>query len=732
MPLRPWNEELDLAARQHWAVHRSANGDEAYERLADLLSLCFTKRIPAAVLVALSGSDNRARSYKHFSLKKKRGGERSIAAPKPQLKWVQRALLHALSHLYVPHKCAHGFVREHSIVTHASVHLNRRWLFVTDIKDFFPSIHWGRVYRMLQRPPFSAAPDVARIIANLSCHEGALPQGSPTSPFLANMICRRMDHRLYRYAKEHGLRYSRYADDLAFSTYHPTIDESNWQAIEKIVNEEQFEINPEKRRFLPAGRRQIITGVIVNGKQPSVKREIVRNLRALLHNVIRYGWESQLRRIIAIHEFADIAKYRNRTLPLTEVRTYQAKQRQEHWLLNPVTVSADDVPTLQKIVQGKLAFVAQVKGKDSLVYRSLDQLAVQAFGDRHLIADDLYGPDYYLSKEAKRALPYFEELVLRAESLAALREVLMQPAPGDPVEFAWILPPREEVIPAELAALKRQVLATKRAAIFWNAIFTSYFFKHFVSDGYFTALLQGPEPDANQVSFWELWRRAAQLFRQCEPRLPAHLASKVDLFLKQCQDAGKLKPTIHLWADQAAREEILLPFKRATRFDEDPIGATDLVDMLDGLRAELRAELAERVDLLKVDIHRIRPILTDVEAVREGLRLIIQSILSRTAGQEVNVNSEALDERPGPYKEYRLLISDPAAVLLDQPDVAAFFDGPLRKAVSTLRGYIDWHVLASFPDGHSYEFNIMRNSRRPLEKDAPGLRHVLTFYRYAP
>lgn len=373
--IRTWHAE----ATRRWRRLRGAKGSRACRSLAALLSLAAPAPISSRQLHAATRATQS--SYTRFSLPKKRGGVRLIHAPRKDLKYIQRALLDLLSWLFRPHRAAHGFARHRSIVSNAAVHLAPRWLLVVDIQDFFPSIRHQRVLRLLRGPSYRASDDVARLIADLACRGGVLPQGSPASPHLANLVCRRLDGRLARWAAERGARYTRYADDLTFSAGRAGFSPVDLQDLSDIVAAEGFTLNPEKRRLVPAGRRQLVTGVIVNGARPGVPREQVRNLRALLHNIIRHGWASQLARGLAPQLASPDAaqRYRDRALPPDEARALQEQQRRHHHLLQPLTPPVRDIPTLQRIISGKLAFIAQVKGKRSSVYRSLARLAERAF-----------------------------------------------------------------------------------------------------------------------------------------------------------------------------------------------------------------------------------------------------------------------------------------------------------------------------------------------------------------
>ena len=150
----------------------------------------------------------RAPKYLHFEIPKAGGGTRMISVPPPTVCGWQRRLHELLAPLYEPKGAVHGFVRGRSIATNAGEHVGRRKLLSVDIRDFFPTIHFGRVRGVFLRRPFSLPNEVASTLARLASDDGRLPQGAPTSPLIANLVCRRLDTDLSRLATKHGCRRS--------------------------------------------------------------------------------------------------------------------------------------------------------------------------------------------------------------------------------------------------------------------------------------------------------------------------------------------------------------------------------------------------------------------------------------------------------------------------------------------------------------------------------------------
>ena len=230
---------------------------------------------------------NKERFYKTFEIRKKIG-KRLIHAPDHRLKPIQRHILERILYKFPVHKSAHGFVEARSILTHSSFHVRKNAVLKIDIADFFPSITSERVLELFRslskRVRFTEF--AAHRLMELTTYKGTLPQGAPTSPYIANLVCKRMDKRLYKFAKVCGLKYSRYADDITFSG--SDVNGSMIHTIKKIIGEEGFRINDEKTRVMGKGTRQIVTGLVVNEKL-GIGRRKYRILRALVNNCLKFN-----------------------------------------------------------------------------------------------------------------------------------------------------------------------------------------------------------------------------------------------------------------------------------------------------------------------------------------------------------------------------------------------------------------------------------------------------------
>lgn len=248
--------------------------------------------------------------YQQFEIPKRTGGTRLISAPYPELMNLQRRLSELLqdcvaeinSNRSIESALSHGFRRKHSIITNAAVHRNKRYVLNIDLENFFGTINFGRVRGFFTtNRNFKLNPAVATVLAQIACHENALPQGSPCSPVISNLIGHLLDVRLAALAFQTGCSYSRYADDITFSTNKRVFpqklakpvegSEHDWQAgtaLSKITEKTGFSINPAKTRVQYENCRQEVTGLVINTKV-NTRVEYRHTARAMVHRLLKTG-----------------------------------------------------------------------------------------------------------------------------------------------------------------------------------------------------------------------------------------------------------------------------------------------------------------------------------------------------------------------------------------------------------------------------------------------------------
>ncbi|MGK0361254.1 MAG: RNA-directed DNA polymerase [Bradymonadia bacterium] len=243
--------------------------------------------------------------YQRFTIPKKTGGERLISAPMPRLKAAQNWVLHTLLNPVPLHDAAHGFVPGRSIMSNARPHVGKAIVVNMDLQTFFPSVGWLRVRGLFQSLGYS--PQIATVLALLCTEadvreieidgrrwfvhasERHLPQGSPASPAISNLLCRRLDRRLQGLVNKAGFTYTRYADDLTFSSMDPKADIGRLIGmVRRIVTDEGFTVHPDKTRIMRRGRRMEVTGLVVNDRL-GVPRDTIRKFRATLFKIERDG-----------------------------------------------------------------------------------------------------------------------------------------------------------------------------------------------------------------------------------------------------------------------------------------------------------------------------------------------------------------------------------------------------------------------------------------------------------
>ena len=250
--------------------------------------------------------------YVRFQIPKKGGGMRELAAPHQDMATAQQWILMHILEKIPAHDAAHGFVPGRGTMSNAVPHVGRATVVNLDLKDFFPSITFPRVKGIFQDLGYS--PAVATILA-LLCTEcprrrveysgkalfvatgpRGLPQGACTSPALSNLLARRLDSRLAGLARKLGFAYTRYADDLTFSGDGDAAAKTGYllARVRHIVDDECLVVNEKKTRVQRPGRRQTVTGIVVN-KRPNVPRRVTKRLRAILHHAQREGLSAQNR-----------------------------------------------------------------------------------------------------------------------------------------------------------------------------------------------------------------------------------------------------------------------------------------------------------------------------------------------------------------------------------------------------------------------------------------------------
>jgi retron-type reverse transcriptase len=222
--------------------------------------------------------------YHERVVPKKNGGKRILLVPSQRLKEIQQWILKEILYQIPISPFSKGFVRGVSILDNARIHEFQECIMHMDIQDFFSSISFDRVFRIFYYYGYTR--EVSYYLARLCTDGHVLPQGAPTSPYMANIVCLSLDKRLSSLAHKHGASYSRYADDISFSGDNEL---TKLAALVKfILNEEGFKTNDKKYRIQYQHQRQKVTGLVVNAKA-RVPRELERYLRQQIYYCNQYG-----------------------------------------------------------------------------------------------------------------------------------------------------------------------------------------------------------------------------------------------------------------------------------------------------------------------------------------------------------------------------------------------------------------------------------------------------------
>lgn len=302
--------------------------------LSDLAQFLATTRARLAYLLYQSPP-----AYRTFTVPKANGSTRTIEAPPAAIGAMQRRVADAIAAVYTPQKCVHGFTSRRSIATNADTHVRQGSVLNLDLTDFFWTIHFGRVRGIFSSPPFRYPSAVAHALAQLCCTNARLPQGAPSSPIISNLACRGLDRELSELARTHNCRYTRYADDITFSSSSSAIPPAilrDSESVPPILGDEllriiterhHFRISEQKTRVRTRRERQEVTGLTVNRKV-NVRRDWLRETRAAMHCWRRHGYtEAEAR----FH------------------RDYSAKSRKH------------PPPPLESYLRGRIAFLTMVR-----------------------------------------------------------------------------------------------------------------------------------------------------------------------------------------------------------------------------------------------------------------------------------------------------------------------------------------------------------------------------------
>jgi RNA-directed DNA polymerase len=237
--------------------------------------------------------------YREAVIRKKSGGVRRLQIPHKELKKWQGSLQFFLQSFYqiIRPSEVHGFCAQFTpyrqgvpnrspIAENALPHVGKKWVLNIDLADFFPGITARQVREMfislLKWPE-----DLANLATLLCTYRGTLPSGAPSSPVISNLVFWETDQLIRQLCKQQGVQYTRYADDLTFSGEQELSSDFCLDVI-CILQAQGFRVNEKKVRMKRAGRRQMVTGLVVNDRV-NVPRDLMKRVRAMLFDVGKNG-----------------------------------------------------------------------------------------------------------------------------------------------------------------------------------------------------------------------------------------------------------------------------------------------------------------------------------------------------------------------------------------------------------------------------------------------------------
>ncbi|WP_181703270.1 retron St85 family RNA-directed DNA polymerase [Chthonobacter albigriseus] len=237
-------------------------------------------------------TNDQSKFYKSFTKKMRSGKKREIDQPYPSLMEIQYWILHNILEKIECSPYAKAYIKGRTLKDNARYHVGKNFIVKVDIKNFFPSIKTGSVYKLFYDCGYTK--QLATLFSRVLTLNGHLPQGAPTSPAISNLVCRSLDEVLSTIAHDRKLSYTRYADDIAFSANE--YPKFLIREIRSCMRDHGFELNETKTRVMRQSGRQQITGIVVN-KKMNVSKERRRRIRQELYYIEKYGIEDHIRYI---------------------------------------------------------------------------------------------------------------------------------------------------------------------------------------------------------------------------------------------------------------------------------------------------------------------------------------------------------------------------------------------------------------------------------------------------
>ena len=655
--------------------------------------------------------------YERLQIPKKNGDVRVLHAVKGRLKTLQQNTYEKLSSTYKPSSFAKGFVKKSSIISHAKIHRNKKLIISFDIQDFFPSITWARVYGMFKAQPFNFPEQWAVYFAQICCLDdnGPIAQGAVTSPYVSNMLCRKLDSRLSKLARKERLDYSRYADDLTFSTNKFVNIENIKKWVEGIVNDESFELNHSKTRVLKKHQRQAVTGIIVN-EGLNVNRKYIKNIRAVIHNCMKDG---VIKHILKPNQYKDS---RNSCPPMfegenKEIISYKFGQlgikKAKH--------------IFYKSLEGRIQYVGQVA-------KANKKLNPMHYKTRHDIYTDLWERyNFLLEKEGEDSSIRYranielnraknDTLISKTDDMNKdqLEKFVQKRSLEDPRFFS-----RSFEI-NDINKFRKQVVELLENPL--------------VNDKMVISLLSLLRDSQNNV--------LGKIVHLDDINVKKFMKSYDTYKVKQRREIPNGIRNIYDRLYNVVREEIrkvdtkifstkkfkslfkhIDEFKRQTRFGANPNDSTLFDDRIMKISNEMASDFLKRYKKkVEIDLSGLnaKSFYTDVVSTLLAVKIILKSMYHHTPSSS---NSKIIISSS--YKEDDVIIkitSNKVKEISGNPDNRKLIaHGKIRHAIHFLNGLCDYSIIGKYDDLGWMEKNMMSGEKAKQSSNQSGFTHILRF-----
>lgn len=651
---------------------------------------------------------NRRQYYTLNEIPKRSGGVRTIHAVNGRLRVLQKVAYNWLSNNYSPRHEAKGFVIGGGIIENAKIHRNKKLVICYDLKDFFPSITFARVQGMFMSFPFEFAKPKATLFAQICClpdENGPIPQGGVTSPFVSNMICRRLDTRLHKLAIIKRMQYSRYADDLTFSTDDNVNYEKFTKIVKDIIEDEHFELNEEKSRIRTIGDRQIVTGIVVN-EGLNVNRKYIRSLRATLHNCYMHGILSQIDKK---------TKYKDPWNTCSPIK----KIANKNYILYKNGKSIEIKAAKEKFMEhllGRIQFIGHVAKSNEhlnpIHYNKRKEIfkKLKNMHDKVKLNEGISGRIAWQAKNAlnkHRNNSLIEEI--KEYSRNELNDFVFEQKKSDPRYFT------SSFSEGDIMKYRDEVSNFAQYPSPTNEMVMQYL--NSLKDSENTVL--GKLVHNTTISMGQ-FNNFKKQFGKDKFKLPKRLRDSFDIFINTdvLNFIKDKKTNFNTFSDERFVENTIYKFKRNTRFSNTK--GTKMKDETDLVKTIKRAFKQNNPNNIEINVDEINAFgfYTDVTRVKYALKLIIESMLDNSNGNTVfckteiqNKAIEIFDDNPEPLN------------ILPNRD---FVHGKLRKAIYYLIALCDYSIIANFNNGGWKEINMMKDEVTD-SVEYHGFTHRLTF-----